>query len=300
MNSAPERYARLAQEPMRIVGSTSKGLRLASSLRDLWMNRALLGHLIRRDLKARYKDSVLGVFWSLARPLTQLLIYYLVLGKFLGAERGIPDFAIYIFTGLAVYGLFAEILMSGSSAVVDNSGLVKKVYFPREILPLSSVGSALVNFAIQLTILLIAMLVLRSSPTWDKLGYLVPAFLLALMLATSMTLVLAAMNVYLRDVQYLVEVGTMVLMWASPIVYSWSMVKGILGEGILLSLYTANPLTVSVLGFQRALWGAGNDPGFFPDGLWSMLWVECGFAAILLCGAYMLFRRMQGNFAQAL
>lgn len=300
MNSADERYLRLAQEPMRRVGSASKSVQFVSSAKELLASRALLNHLVRRDLKARYKDSVLGVFWSLARPLTQLLIYYLVLGKFLGAERGIPDFAIYIFTGLTAYGLFAEILSSGSSAVVDNSGLVKKVYFPREILPLASVGSALVNFAIQLGILAIAMLVMRSFPDPRNLAYLVPALLLVLMLATALALVLSAMNVYLRDIQYLVEVGTMVLMWASPIVYSWAMVKGILGEGILLTLYTANPLTVGVLGFQKALWGAGDDPALYPNELWEMLWIECGIAALLLCGAYLLFRRLQGNFAQAL
>ncbi|XPP27415.1 MAG: ABC transporter permease [Leucobacter sp.] len=300
MSIAEERFRRLADEPLQAVASSTSGARLGSAIGALVKSRAMLGHLVRRDLKSRYKDSVLGVFWSLARPLTQLLIYYLVLGKFLGAERGIPDFAIYIFTGLTAYGLFAEIVSSGSSSVVDNGGLVKKVYFPREILPLASVGSALVNFAIQLVILVLAMLVLQSFPNVGYLHYLVPAMLLLLMLATALALILSAMNVYLRDVKYLVEVGTMILMWASPIVYSWDMVRGILGEGMLLDLYTANPLTVSVLGFQRALWGAGSDPSLYPENLWSLLWIECAVFAVLLAFSYWGFRRMQGNFAQAL
>lgn len=300
MNQAEERYRRLAAEPLRVTVAAGSQERVGNSLRELWQNRAMLGHLVRRDLKARYKDSVLGVFWSLVRPLTQLLIYYLVLGKFLGAERGISDFAIYIFVGLTAYGLFSEIVSSGSSAVVDNSGLVKKVYFPREILPLASVGSALVNFGMQLVILALAMIVLRGFPNPSNLHYLIPAFVLVLAFATALAFVLSAMNVYLRDVQYLVEVGTMILMWASPIVYSWDMVHGILGEGPLLTAYTLNPLTVAVLGFQRALWGAGSDPSLFPGNLLGTLWIECGVMTVLLGLAYLAFRRMQGDFAQAL
>lgn len=300
MTKAEERFRRLAAEPLRVTVAAGSQEHLSSSFRELFKNRAMLGHLVRRDLKARYKDSVLGVFWSLVRPLTQLLIYYLVLGKFLGAERGIPDFAVYIFIGLTAYGLFSEIVSSGSSSVVDNSGLVKKVYFPREILPLASVGSALVNFGVQLLILVVAMIVLQSFPNPVRLHYLFPAFLLVIMFATALALLLSAMNVYLRDVQYLVEVGTMILMWASPIVYSWGMVSGILGSGPLLTAYTLNPLTVSVLGFQYALWGAGSDPALFPESLLGILWIECGIVLLLLVLAYRTFRRMQGNFAQAL
>lgn len=300
MRAAEERFRRLDAEPMHATGSSTARPSIWVSLRELIQQRALLGHLVRRDLKARYKDSLLGVFWSLARPLTQLIIYYLVLGKFLGAERGIPDFAIYIFTGLTAYGLFAEVVTAGSSSVVDNSGLVKKVYFPREILPLASVGAALVNFAVQFLVLAGAMIVLRSFPKLENLLYLVPAFLLLLMLATALSLILSAMNVYLRDVKYLVEVGTMILMWASPIVYSWDMVRGILGEGLLLQLYTWNPLTAAVLGFQKALWGAGSDPDLYPDNLATILTVECGVMAVLVLVAYWGFRRMQGDFAQSL
>lgn len=299
MGVAEERFQRLSAEPLSAISSLKPG-NLKSSVRSLFKSRALLGHLVRRDLKSRYKDSLLGVFWSLARPLTQLLIYYLVLGKFLGAERGIPDFAIYIFTGLTAYGLFAEIVTSGASSVVDNSGLVKKVYFPREILPMASVGSALVNFVVQFAILILAIVVLQSFPNPENLIFFVPALLLILMLATALALILSAMNVYLRDVKYLVEVGTMILMWASPIVYSWDMVRGILGPGLLLDIYTANPLTVGVLGFQRSLWGAGGDPSLYPDNLWSLLWIECGVVAALLVLCYWGFRRMQGSFAQSL
>lgn len=300
MKAADDRYQRLEAEPMRAIGATTARPSLRASVSDLVRQRPLLGHLVRRDLKARYKDSVLGVFWSLARPLTQLFIYYLVLGKFLGAERGIPDFAIYIFTGLTAYGLFSEIVSVGASSVVDNGGLVKKVYFPREILPLATVGSALVNFAVQMLILVVAMIALGSFPNPENLLYFFPALLLLLLMSTALALILSAMNVYLRDIKYLVEVCTMILMWASPIVYSWDMVRGIIGEGLLLQIYTGNPLTVAILGFQRALWGAGSDPSLYPDNLAALLGVECGVMALLLIWAYWGFRKMQGDFAQSL
>ncbi|MHB1172989.1 MAG: ABC transporter permease, partial [Lacisediminihabitans sp.] len=98
------------------------------SIRAIWGHRELLGLLVRREIKARYKDSSLGLIWSLLRPLTQLLIYYVAIGKFLNAERSVPDFAIFVFTGLTIWTLFAEVLSGATTSIVANSGLIKKVY----------------------------------------------------------------------------------------------------------------------------------------------------------------------------
>ena len=116
-------------------------------VREIFAHRQLLDLLIRRDLKSRYKDSALGFVWTLIRPLTQLVIYYFVIGQILGAARSIPEFAIYVFSGLTVYGLFSEIVAAPPPRSSANAGLIKKVYLPREIFPLASVGSALFNFA---------------------------------------------------------------------------------------------------------------------------------------------------------
>jgi ABC-2 type transport system permease protein len=294
-----DRFARLAAEPLQLV-SGKTGTAGAEPLRRIFRQREMLDLLIRRDLKARYKDSSLGFVWSLVRPLTQLAIYYVVVGQFLGAARGIPDFAIYVFTGLAIYGLFSEIVMGGVGSILANSGLVKKISLPREVFPLASVGSGLFNFGIQLVILIIATFLVGAPPLHADLLFAIPSVALILIYGTALGLLLSAVNVYLRDVQYLVEVAVMLLMWASPIVYSWAMVRDIVGPWPLLEVYTDNPITLAVLGFQRAFWVAGDDPSAYPSQLLLRMIIAILVGLVCLVLAHFAFRRLQGNFAQEL
>ncbi|MWB99241.1 ABC transporter permease [Agromyces seonyuensis] len=294
------RYAKLSETPLQSVVASRRLSGGWSSLRQIFGHREMLDLLIRRDLKARYKDSSLGFLWSLVRPLTQLLVYYVVLGQFLGAARGIPEFAIFIFTGLTIYGLLSEIIMGGTASIVGNTGLVKKVYLPREIFPLAAVGSALFNFAVQLVILIAATIVLGAFPWHAGLLYAFPSLALVLVYGTALALILSAANVYLRDIQYLVEVLTMLLMWASPIVYSWTMVRDTFGAGsVALDVYTNNPVTLAVLGFQKAFWMAGDASHFPPDLLLRMV-VAFLIGLVFLFVGHTVFRRLQGDFAQAL
>lgn len=300
-----DRAARLASLPLRPAGPRPGFVRgTFQSLRDIWGHRELLGLLIRRELKAKYKDSVLGFFWTMARPLAMLLVYYVAIGKFLGAEAsprnpdGIPQFAIFIFTGLTAWQLYSDIITQGTGSIVANSGLIKKVYLPREVFPLGAVGAALFNFSIQLAILVGATAVVGQFPTGTRWFYFLLAFVLLVVFATALALFLAAVNVYLRDVQYLVEIMIMILMWASPIVYSWSLVGRHL-DGLLLNLYLANPMTQVVLGFQRAFWVAGDGETFPTDlGLW--MGVTLGASFVLLWLGQRTFARLQANFAQEL
>ncbi|RZU64348.1 ABC-2 type transport system permease protein [Microterricola gilva] len=299
--TAQDRFAALSQEKLVTVGSGSaSGRGFFKAVREIIQHREMLGLLVRRDLKSRYKDSTLGFVWSLIRPLTQLLIYYVVIGKFLSAERGIPDFAIFVFTGLTAFGLISEMIGGGTASIVGNSGLIKKIYLPREVFPLASAGSALFNFAIQMGILLLATLALNAFPLGPGLIYLIPAILVLVVYGMAFGLLLAAVNVYLRDVQYLVEVLLMLLMWASPIVYSWGMVKDILGDGTALAIYTNNPITLAVLGFQRALWTAGDGVAEYPPDLMLRLGIAFVVGAVLLAVFHRVFAKLQGNFAQAL
>lgn len=312
-----ERVLRLAQEPIRYAGTAPGVFRgTGRSVRDILGHRELLGMLVRRELKARYKDSVLGFVWTLIRPLTMLLIYYVALGKFLGAERGIPDFAIFIYTGLTAWGLFSEAVTAGTGSIVANTGLIKKVYLPREIFPLATLGSALFNFAIQLVILFIATIVVGDIPAGARWGYLPLALAVIVFTVLGWSLLMAAVNVYLRDMQYLVEIGLMIAFWASPIVYSWGLVTSKVESGVLRELYLTNPITIAVIGFQQTFWVAG-DGGPIPPGasaeqtvlltpqpvpdnlelrLW--LWLIVGIAFTFL--AQRVFARLQGNFAQEL
>ncbi|NTW38271.1 MAG: ABC transporter permease [Cellulomonadaceae bacterium] len=296
---AEQRTRVLAEEPMRPAGPV-KGFTAGTveTVRDLWAHRELLDLLIRRELKARYKDSTLGFFWSLMRPLTMLLIYYVAVGQFLGAARDVKGFAIYIFAGLTAWNLFNELVASGTQSIVSNSGLVKKVYLPREIFPLSTAGSALFNFAIQLAILVAAILVTGAAPSAQNALYFPLAFAVLLVFGLALALVLSAVNVYLRDVQYLIEIALMVLFWASPIVYSWTAVRDAVGS-VVTEIYLANPMTLVVLGFQRAFWAEGADTPV-PSDLSLRLCIALAVGSLLLWVAQRVFTRLQGNFAQEL
>jgi ABC-2 type transport system permease protein len=297
---AVTRSARLREEPWQ-TSASSGGFFTGTlhSLREILGRRELLGLLVRRELKSRYKDSSLGFLWSLLRPLSILIVYYVAIGKFLGAERAIPDFAIYIFTGLIVWQLFQEIVSSSTGSIVGNAGLVRKVYLPREVFPLSTVGSALFTFGTQMIILLAAVLVIGRIPTGSRLWYLPLSLAVVLVFATAIGLALAAINVYLRDVQYLVEICLTILFWASPVVYSWRLVRDALGDSWLADVYLNNPVTLAVLGMQRALWVAGTEEPV-PDGLATRLFISLVVGTVLLWLSQRLFNRLEGNFAQEL
>jgi ABC-2 type transport system permease protein len=297
-SEAEQRKARLATEPFLETGPSHGLFRgTVRSIRELAAYRELMGLLVRRELKARYKDSTLGFLWSLIRPLTILVVYYVAIGKFLGAERSIPDFAIYIFSGLIAWQFFSETVSGGTGSIVGNGGLIKKVYLPREVFPLSVVGSALFNMATQFIILALALVVTGSVPTGPRLLYVPLALAVLLVYGTALALVLSAVNVYLRDVQYLVEIALTVLFWASPIVYSWELVRGAIPEGFLQDLYLANPVTAAVLAMQRGLWVAGTDEPY-PDDLAVRLLIMFGIGLVLLWFAQRAFSRLESDFAQ--
>lgn len=293
-NIVTERFERLRAEPMVPAGRPSSAV--VGAVKEIFAQRQLLDLLIRRDLKSKYKDSALGFLWTLIRPLVQLAIYYLVLGQILGASRGIPGFAVYVFSGLTLYGLFSEILAGGTSSIVGNGGLIKKVYLPREIYPLATVGGALFNFGVQMIVLLVATVLSSAFPWRLDILYFFPSVILILIWATALALLLSAVNVYLRDMQYLVEVLVLLLMWASPIVYSWQTVATH-GTSWLLQIYTANPITLAVLGFHRAFWIAGPDSEYPAHLLLRMVIAGAvGLIAMFVC--HRVFARLQGNFAQ--
>ena len=290
-----------ASEPPLIAAGPPRGFIAGPSysLRALAANRELLGLLVRREIKARYKDSSLGLVWSLLRPLTQLLIYYVAIGQFLGANRLIPEFGIFVYTGLTVWILFADVLSGATSSIVLNGGLIKKVYLPREIFPLASVGSALFNFVIQFAILILATIATGQFPWHSDLLYLPLSIVVVLLFSFSIGLLLAAVNVYLRDFQHLVEVLLMVLFWASPIVYSYSLVNKSIGGTFWEQLYLWNPATLVVMGFQKAIWIAGADEVWPPD-LAERLVIVGLISVVLLWASQRVFARLEGNFAQEL
>lgn len=298
MSSSGTAHDDFAAEPLRLAGPTRGHVSsTVTVVRELHAHRELLGLLVRREIKARYKDSVLGLVWTMVRPLVMLIIYYVAVGKFLHAGDTIPKFAVYIFSGLTAWGLFSDLVTTGTASIVTNGGLVKKVYLPREIFPLSAAGSALFNFSVQLAILVGAML-FSGIPTGRNMLYFPLSFAVLLIFGLALALMLSAFNVYLRDVQYLVEVALMVLFWASPVVYSWTAVANSAGP-VLTEIYLSNPVTLCILGFQRAFWAAGADHPL-PDNFDLRLWVALAVSVVLLWVGQRIFARMQGDFAQEL
>jgi ABC-2 type transport system permease protein len=296
---AEEREARLAVEPMRSAAPPAHFFRgTKESLVQIWERRDLLNRLVRREIRARYKDSVLGVIWSLIRPLVSLLIYYLAIGKVLGASRSIDDFAIYVFTGLTAWQLMSDSIMTATGSIVGNSGIIKKIQLPREIFPLSAVGASLFNFLMQLIILLVAALLIRGMAFDARLLYLPLSLMVIVVWGTALGMFLSAANVYFRDIQYLVEVILMVGMWASPIVYSWEMVSAHVGP-VLEEIYMSNPVTLAVLGFQRTVWLAGESAPVVTH-LAVRLLIALGIGVVFLWLSQRIFSVMQRDFAQEL
>lgn len=219
---------------------------------ELLRRREIIGNLTGKEMKIKYKSTVLGVAWSMLNPLLYLLVFYIVFNVLL---RGtIPDFAVFLLSGLLGYTLFSVGLQTATTSVVDNAPLVTKVAFPREILPLSAIGAALVNFFYQLAVLVLFMVVIGYGFTGRAL-LLAPAALAVLLLfTTAVSMGTSAINVRYRDTRHLVELSLVAWFWITPIVYAPSLVLDRL-EGLARTVYLANPLTAVTLAFQRALYG---------------------------------------------
>ena len=303
LSPSEARRERVAAESFSTLGGAAGIARsTAASMREIWAYSHLVRLLTSRELRARYKNSSLGILWSLGRPLIQLAIYFVAIGQFLGAAKGIPDFALFVFAGLTIWGLFSEMVSAGTVSIVANSGIVKKVYLPREIFPIASTGSALFNFGVQFAVLLTATLVFMRPPRIEAL-YLVPLSVLVVVIyGLAAALVLSATNVYLRDVEHLVEIGIIIFFWLSPIVYSFRLVTEALQSPWLETLYLSNPITLAVLGMQRGMWSAGTADAsqVWPAGLELRLLAAAGVGLIALWLAQRLFAKLQSNFAQEL
>jgi ABC-2 type transport system permease protein len=277
--------------------------------REVWRYRELLGNLVRKELKVKYKNSALGFVWSLLNPALYLVVFYVVFQLVLKA--GIPNFAIFLLAGLLPWNLFATSLGASCQSIVGNASLVGKVWFPREILPLAAVGAALVHFFLQASVLLAALVVFRYAPDPAYIPVALVALVVLVVLAAALGIALSAANVPLRDTAHLLELALLGWFWVTPIVYQYQALGDRLGNWALL-----NPMTPIVLSFQRAIYGehtmeAGgssrlgtNTTAILPDE--SVLWYFRNVAVlgvvsvVLLLGALWLFGRLEGDFAEEL
>jgi len=280
-------------------------------LGEIWRYRELLVAFTRTELKVKYKNSVLGFAWSMLNPALYLVVFYVVFQLILGSN--IPSFPIFLLSGLLVWNLFSTGVGSATSSVVANAGLVRKVALPREILPLASVGAALVHFFLQAIVLFAALALFQYNVAWSYLPLLPVALFALLVFASALGVLLAAVNVQLRDTAHFVELALLAWFWMTPIVYPYELVAQKLGSESWL--YLLNPVSDVVLTFQRAIYarteyttvqnGVTTVQHILPSGVdqWWYLWhlgIVIGASAVLFLFALSLFGRVEGNFAEEL
>jgi ABC-2 type transport system permease protein len=280
-------------------------LRVRRRVRELAAHREVLLNLVRKELKVKYTASVLGAVWSLLNPVVFLAVFSFVVYV---TNNRMPHFPVYLLSGLLGWSLFSNSLLLGARSVVDNASLVKKVYFPREILPLASIGVTLVDFVLQSAVLLLFLLVTGYHVNVHALWMYPLAIVTLLVFTLAVTLWVAGLNVRYRDVQHLLNLGLLVWFWLTPIVYQGALVEEYLSKhsNVLWNLFLLNPLATIVFGFQRALYGVVSPNGqhVLPDvslaWLAGMLFGVLAGSLVLLAYTWRLFFHLSGDFAEEL
>jgi lipopolysaccharide transport system permease protein len=270
----------------RIRIEPSKGW-VSLKLRELWEYRELLYFLIWRDVKVRYKQTVLGAAWAIIQPFFTMVVFSVFFGRLAKVPSdGIP-YPIFSYTALVPWTFFAHGLNQASNSLVRHSGLIKKVYFPRLAMPIARLLAGAVDFVLAFIVLLGMMLYFGIVPTVNVLW--LPSFLLlALVTALGVALWLSAMNVQFRDVGYTVPFITQFWMYATPIAYPSSLLPE-----PWRTLYGINPMAGVVEGFRWALLGADTAPG-------PIVIVSSLVALVLLVSGAFYFRRMEKTFADVI
>jgi lipopolysaccharide transport system permease protein len=256
-------------------------------IRELWEYRELISIFVWRDLKVRYRQTVIGVLWAVLQPFLTMVIFSVFFGRLAGVPSdGIP-YPIFSYAALVPWTFFANSMSQASNSLVMNADMIKKIYFPRLTMPLSAVLAGLVDFVLAFVILLGMMLFYGYLPTLNSLW--IPVFiLLAMMTALGVGLWLGAMNVKFRDVRYMIPFITQAWLFATPVAYPSSM----LSEP-WRTLYGLNPMVGVVEGFRWALLGTDTAPG-------PMIAVSFIVALLILISGVYYFRRTEKTFADVI
>lgn len=247
---------------------------------ELWASRELLYFFVWRELKVRYKQTVVGAAWAVLQPFLTMLIFSLFFGKLAHIPSGGLPYPIFYYSALLPWMYFAASLQNATNKIVENQNVITKVYFPRLILPFSAVLSGLVDFGISFLMFVAIMACYRIHPGWPIL--MLPVFLLlAILTALGVGLWLSALNAIYRDVRYVVPFLVQFWMFASPVVYPSSLVPA-----KWRWLYGLNPMAGVIEGFRWSLAGSGDPPG-------RMLLVSSAAVLVVLVCGLMYFQKME-------
>jgi lipopolysaccharide transport system permease protein len=253
-------------------------------LREVWAYRELLYFFVWRDVKVRYKQTVIGVAWVVLQPLLTMGVFTLFFGRLAKLPSDGLAYPVFYFSALVPWNYFATALQSCTAVVVDNQNVITKVFFPRLVLPLSAVVSGLVDFAIGLAVLCVVLAVYGIRPGLAAL-WLPVLLLLAVLTALGVGLWMSALNALYRDVRYVVPFLMQFWMFASPVAYPSSLVPQ-----RWRWLYGLNPMAGVIDGFRWALTGHGQPPG-------PLLLASTAAVALVLVGGLFFFQRMEGTIA---
>ena len=264
----------------------------ASLIKSLWHNRQLIAQMTTREVVGRYRGSVMGLAWSFFNPILMLAVYTFVFSeifkaRWVGMDTGKGGFAILLFVGMIVHGLFAECANRAPSLILTNGNYVKKVVFPLEILPVITLGSALFHSSISLLVLLIAQVILTHTMQWTAL--LFPLILVPLLLATlGFSWFLASLGVFLRDVGHVIAVLTTVLLFLSPVLYPVAALPEVYQPWLRL-----NPLTYIIEESRNVLLF-----GHLPQ--WDSLGIAMIIGSLIAAAGFWFFQKTRKGFADVL
>jgi lipopolysaccharide transport system permease protein len=257
---------------------------VALDLADLWAHRELLYFLMWRDVKVRYKQTFLGAAWAIIQPLVTMLIFTYFFGRLARVPtEGVP-YPIFFYTGLVFWAFFSNGVTNAANSLIGNTNLIRKVYFPRLLIPAAAVGAGLLDFAIASALLIGLLVYYGFAVTWSYL-MLLPLVVLGTLLALGVGIWQSALNVKYRDVRYALPFIIQVWMFVSPIIYPSSLVPEEWRWVMVL-----NPVTGVVEGFRSALFGHAFN--------WAALGYSTAFSVILLVYASFAFRRTERSFAE--
>jgi lipopolysaccharide transport system permease protein len=262
---------------------SAEGAGVQLNLGDLWAYRELLYFLTWRDIKVRYKQTLMGVAWVVIQPLLMMIIFTLVFNRFAGAASGPIPYPLFAYSGLLLWTFFSVSVSSGMNSLIGNTSLVTKVYFPRVFIPAAAVGAGLVDFSVGAVLLVPLAAYYGVKVTWGLL--LAPAFVgLAALLALAAGMTMSALTVRYRDLRHALPFMLQLWMFASPVIYP----VGIVPESWRWVL-AANPMTGVLEGFRASLTGTPLD--------WGLVAVPLAVAPLLLAVAFYVFRTLEDTFA---
>jgi lipopolysaccharide transport system permease protein len=253
---------------------------------DLWHYRELFFMLSWRDISVRYKQTIIGVLWAVLRPLLTMVVFTVVFGKIAKLPSdGQTPYAIMVYAGMLPWQFFAFSVQASSNSLVDNSQLISKVYFPRLIIPTSSIITSFVYFIISFLILLVLMAYYRFLPTWNMA--LLPVFLvIAILTAMGIGLYITSLNVKFRDFRYVIPFIMQFGLYISPVGFS----SHVIPEQYRL-WYSLNPMVGVIDGFRWAILGGQSQP------YWPGFWLSIGIMLFFLWLGLSTFRKMERTFA---